>query len=334
MTSTRELRHQVELFRIAEGFLASGVLFALVKLGIFERIGAGESTAGELAASTGAAPDALARLLEAGVAVELLESAGPSAYRVRSAFAPYLVPGEGKVCLDRWFRFQAWWYEAFVRLDESAVTGKPSVADYMGQLPERKDLTLAMHEYASLRAGELAQAVDAGSCASLLDVGCGPGTYAFEFGARNPKLELHLADLPEVLAIAREVAERHGVENPVHYHPLDIVEDALPGSHDLVLVSNTLHVLGEEKSLRLIRKLFDAVAPGGSLVVQAQYTEIRGKSAWPAFLDLAMLTTTTEGRNHSVDETRGWMEEAGFRDIELHPFTFFNPNACLRGFRP
>jgi SAM-dependent methyltransferase len=334
MTSTRDLRDQVELFRIAEGFLASGVLFALVKLGIPARIGAGERTVQELAAASGASPGALARLLEAGVAVELLERVG-KAYRIRPTFVAYLVPGEERPSLDRWFRFQAWWYEAFGRLDEAVRTGAPSVEDYVGQLAERSDLTLAMHDYAALRAEDLVRTVDASGCRSLLDVGCGPGTYAFEFGSRHPSLELHLADLPEVLAIARRVASRYDLPNRVRYHPADVVEDELPGTHDLVLVSNALHVLGEEKSRRLVRRLFGVVAPGGSLVIQAQYTGTPGKpERWPALLDLAMLATTKEGRNHSVDETRRWMEEAGFTRVAFLPLGFFNPNACLRGFRP
>lgn len=334
MTSTRELRAQVELFRIAEGFLSSGVLFALVKLGIFERIGTGERTAQDLAEALGAPPEALTRLLEAGVAAELLEPVSSSGYRVRPGFAPYLVSGGGRVRLDRWFRFQAWWYEAFGRLDESVRTGGPCVEDYVSRLSERRELTLAMHDYASLRADELVRRVDADRCRSLLDAGCGPGTFAFELGARHPELELHLSDLPEVLTITREVEALYDLPNPVHYHPADIVEDDLPGPHDLVLVSNTLHVLGEDASRRLIRKLFDLVTPGGSLLVQAQFVDTAGRSAWPAFVDLAMLATTRTGRNHSVEETRRWMEEAGFRNLELHSLGLFNPNAMLQGVHP
>jgi len=332
-TSTRELRDQVELFRLAEGFLASGVLFALVKLGVFERIGAGSSTAAALGAAVGAPPAALERLLAAGVAVGLLERSEPSAYRVRPELAAHLVPGEGSR-LDRWFRFQAWWYDAFGRLDEAVRADAPSVDDYVGQLADRKELTLAMHDYASLRAGELARAVDAEGARSLLDVGCGPGTYAFELGARHPHLALHLADLPEVLEIAREVAAPYRLTNPVHWHPVDIVEGELPGRHDLVLASNVLHVLDAAKARLLVRRLFDVVAPGGSLVVHAQFPDVPGKSPrWPALVDLALLATTREGRNHPAEDVRSWMTEAGFTGVDLHPLSFLNPNSFLRGRR-
>jgi len=333
MTDTgRTLRRQVELFRLAEGFLASSVLFALVKLRVFEHLGDQTLSAREIARRTGAEPGALARLLNAGVAVKLLECDDGS-FRVSDDWAPYLASESGARYLGHWFRFQDYWYRAFAGLETAVREGRPT-ADYVAALCDDRDLTLAMHDHARLRGRELAHALDLAGCESLLDVGCGPGSYAFEIGAVHPRLRLCLADRPEVLDVAREIAERYDAAGRVRYHPLDLTRDALPGTHDVVLVSNALHVLGESASRELLRRLHAAVKPGGSLVIQAQYLDDDRRGArWPVLLDLALLCTTSDGRNHTVAQTREWMEQAGFVRIEHRALGVLNPNSYLRGYR-
>lgn len=56
-------------------------------------------------------------------------------------------------------------------------------------------------------------------------------------------------------------------------------------------------------------------------------------SSWPVFLDLIQLCITEKGRNHSVAETKLWMQEAGFTRVEHIPMTLLNTNSLLRGYR-
>ena len=81
--------------------------------------------------------------------------------------------------------------------------------------------------------------------------------------------------------------------------------------------------------------LYQTVEPGGALVVQFQYlNEDRMGRRWPIFLDLVQLCITEHGRNHTVGETRRWMEEAGYRDIEFSAMSLLNSNGYMRGYRP
>jgi SAM-dependent methyltransferase len=191
-----------------------------------------------------------------------------------------------------------------------------------------------MHNYASLRGRELADFLSTTGCTSLLDLGCGPGTYAFHLGMRNPGLDLYLADHPVVLDTAKEVQARYPLKNDVHYLPLDALKDDIPGSYDMILVSNMLHGLGENASRALLKRLYNSVNRGGSLVVQAQYLrDDRLGGRWPVFLDLIQLCVTENGRNHSPGETKRWLEEAGFRDVEFCAMTLLNTNSFLRGYK-
>lgn len=328
-------RSQIFILSVAEGFFQTSVLFALLKLRIFEHIGEGSESIGELASRLKARPETLARLLNAGVMLKLLESADGTSYRLSPVCRSVLLPSAGENYLGDWIRNMDMFRLALSKLDEVVLNSRPSVDPkaHIGSSPQQTlDFTLAMHNYASLRGRELASHLDATGAATLLDVGCGPGTYAFQLGLANPGLELYLLDLPGVLEVAKNVQQRYPIRNKVHYLPLDVTKQEIQGQYDIVLVSNTLHMLGESASRDLLKRLYHSVNRGGSLVIQAQYLRNdRMGGRWPVFLDLVQLCITSEGRNHTEAETRRWLEEAGLSSIEFVPMSVLNTNSYLRG---
>ena len=323
---------------MVEGFFPSAVLFALLKLNVFERIGAGPKGVDDLAAEIGARPDTLARLLNAGVALGLLDPVGDAELSVPEAFRPVLLPSDEAHYLGDWMRAMDYFRAAMTGLDEAVLRSGPTIdpSTHSGADSQAtRDFILAMHNYASFGGRDLADALDASGCRTMLDLGCGPGTYAFHLGLRNPALKLCLLDSPEVLAIAAEVRTRFDLENEVEFLPLNMVDDEIPGSYDLILASNVLHVLGEATSRDLVKRLYGSVNAGGSLVVQARFLPDDGVGSQPAlFLDLLQLAITEAGRNHSVAETRTWLEEAGFTRVEFGQLSLLNANSFLRGYRP
>jgi len=330
-------KRQIEILSMAEGFFQSSVLFALLKLKIFERIDTGNKTLQELAAELGTRPETLSRLLNAGVVLKLLESKDGVMYSVAPACRTVLSPSAGDHYLGDWVRSLDYFCAPLQKLDEVVLHSAPTVdpsTHLGGDKESSRSFALSMHNYASLRGKELADFLSTEGCGSLLDLGCGPGTYAFHLGIRNAGLELYLADHPVVLETAREVQARYPLKNKVHYLPLDALKDDIPGSYDMILVSNMLHGLGERASRELIRRLYGSVNKGGSLVIQAQYLrDDRLGGRWPVFLDLIQLCVTENGRNHAPGETRLWLEEAGFKNIEYCAMTLLNTNSYLRGYK-
>ena len=328
------LRTQIRVLGIAEGFFQSSVLFALLELDVFRLLGAEGKTVDQLAEDLDARPGTLRRLLNAGVVFRLLHSDDGVTYRVAPDVAAVLLPNAGEHYLGNWIGNLRYFGEALDGLGRAVLTSSPSVepSGHLGADREQtREFILAMHDYAALRGKELARFLDTSGWSSLLDLGCGPGTYAFHLGARNPQLRLHLLDLPDVLEVAREVEAGFELRNEVAYLPLDALKDEIPGSYDAILVSNTLHMLGEEASRQLIQRLYRSVDDGGSLIIQAQFLSDDGMGGrWPVVLDLLQLCMTEHGRNHSVAETTAWLEEAGFSDVEYCPMTLLNTNGFLR----
>jgi cyclopropane fatty-acyl-phospholipid synthase-like methyltransferase len=313
-------------------------MFALLKLRIFERLGDGKGKSlKELAAEVSARPEALARLLDAGVLLKVLETDDRSTYRVASMCRSVLLPSAGENYLGDWIRNLDFFRQALSKLAESVQNSSPhmNLSEYLKKDKDGgRDFELAMENYAALRGKELVQHLDTSKTNTLLDLGAGPGVYAFHLGMHNPKLKLYLQDMPEVLEVAKEVQKKYPLKNEVHYLPYDAVTGEVPGSYDMVLVSNMLHMVGEQASRSLLKSLYKNVNPGGSVVIQAQFLrdDMMG-GRWPAVMDLILLCTTSSGRNHSVAEARQWLEEAGFSDIEYRPMGLTNTNSILRGYK-
>jgi SAM-dependent methyltransferase len=330
------MKDQIKLLSIAEGFFESEVLFALLKLEIFERIGEETQTLNALAADLGTRPETLSRLLNAGVVLKLLESKDGLTFRVADSCRSALLASAGENYLGNWIRNLDYLRSVFSGLDEVVLNSGPVVPPAHPGVDENHtyEFTLAMHNYASVRGQELAQFLDTSNCRSLLDLGCGPGTYAFHLGMRNPSLELYLLDLPKVLEVAKEVQTRYAIQNAVNYLPLDALRDEIPGSYDMILVSNMLYMIGEPASRQLIERLYHAVNSGGSLEIQSQYLQDKRLGGrWPIFIDLLQLCMTSKGRNHTVAETRRWLADAGFLNVEFCPMTVLNTNSFVRGYK-
>jgi 8-O-methyltransferase len=330
-------RHQIDILSIAEGYFHSSVIFALLKLNIFEILGEETKSIHELSATLMTVPDELARLLNAGVLLNLLEFDGHAGFRLSPMSRSVLLRSAGTAYIGDWLHYLDSLHPALFRLDEAARGKRPTIDLWSGVIENKekaREFALAMHNYASFRGKELVNFLDLNSCSSLLDLGCGPGTYAFTLGMENPGLKLFLLDVPEVLEIAEEVQKEYKLKNEIHYIPSDVSTDEIPGSYDVVLVSNMLHMMGPEPSRKLIGRLYNAVKPGGSLVIQAQYLrDDRLGERWPVLLDLIMLSATRDGRNHSIAETVTWLEEAGFEKTEVCSMTIYNTNSFIRAYK-
>lgn len=99
-----------------------------------------------------------------------------------------------------------------------------------------------------------------------LDVGCGGGNYALKLLQKFPGLKLTLLDLSEsMLARARErviAAGASGVETVQS----DIRTFSPTGRYDVIVASAVLHHLrGDDEWQLVFRRLYEALAPGGSL---------------------------------------------------------------------
>ena len=101
----------------------------------------------------------------------------------------------------------------------------------------------------------------------LLDVGCGAGNYTLKLLGRLPRLDVTLIDLSRPMLERAEQRTKAAGAASVRVVQEDIRTAALgKGTFDVIVAAAVLHHLRSDEEWRAVfRKLFDALAPGGSL---------------------------------------------------------------------
>lgn len=106
-----------------------------------------------------------------------------------------------------------------------------------------------------------------GAGQSVAEVGCGSGYFALPAARIVEPAPVYAVDLDEsLLGQLESLAERQAVGNvvPVHGDARNLTE-LLPGRVDALVVANTFH--GVDDRAEFVAEAFDAIEPGGSLIV-------------------------------------------------------------------
>ena len=325
VTALDEATARKKLLELADDRPAAALAVA-VRLGLFTALAAGRRTANELARDTGAGETALEVLADALVAIGLLtKDAGryanaelAAAYLVRGG-APYL---GGLLAAGRLTGTAGRLWRAVRGGGQRSPRGPAA-------LP--RALSRALYRDALVCGPRLARAVDLSGRRRLLDVGGGLGGYAAAFCEAYPALRATVFDLPRVAAEGRRLAATTPIADRLGFVEGDFLRDRLPGGSDVVLASDILHGQRPDDARRLVRALYDALAPGGLLVLRDVLMDAkRTAPRWAALFSLTLLTASSS-RCYAEDEVREWLADAGFRDVrgvvvETEPW---DPNRVL-----
>jgi predicted O-methyltransferase YrrM len=212
-------------------------------------------------------------------------------------------------------------WNAWTGLTDSVRTGtaaeRPALEGTNAEWTE--SFIAAMHRNAETTAQEVVHAVGADGVHRMLDVGGGSGAYSIAFANANPNLQSELLDLASVVPIARKHIDAAGLNGRVVTRIGDLTKDELGQRFDLVLLSAICHMLSPEENRDLLGRAWDALAPGGRLVVRDFILEPDKTSPKPAALfALHMLVNTWGGATYSEEEYRNWLREAGFTRVMRH----------------
>jgi hypothetical protein len=113
--------------------------------------------------------------------------------------------------------------------------------------------------------------------------------------------------------------QAHGFGERLIFYPGDFFSDPLPQA-DVLIMGRILHDWDEEARVLLVRKAYDALLPGGILIVyDAMIDEERRARIHGLLASLNMLIETASGSEYCEGGCRGWMAKAGFQGISSEP---------------
>ena len=176
----------------------------------------------------------------------------------------------------------------------------------------------AMHTIGLGLARSVVARLDLSGHRNLIDVGGGSGVYTIAVLQAAPEMRATIFDRPLVTEIARQKLAEEGMTDRVKLVNGDFYVDALPDGHDLALLSAIIHQNDAEQNIELYRKVFDALVPGGTVVVRDfVMSEDHTEPPDGAFFAINMLVNTPGGSTYSFEEISEDLEAAGFVDAEL-----------------
>ena len=151
----------------------------------------------------------------------------------------------------------------------------------------------------------------------VLDVAAGHGVFGTTVARHNPNARIVATDWANVLAVARENAQKAGVIDRYQLLPGSAFDVDLGRDYDVVLLTNFLHHFNPGACTALLKKVRGALKPGGrALALEFIPNEDRVTPPPSAGFALVMLATTPQGDAYTAPEYKQMFDAAGFSRFE------------------
>lgn len=150
----------------------------------------------------------------------------------------------------------------------------------------------------------------------LLDIGGGSGVYASSMLDAFPELSATVLEKPPVDQVTREYLTQRNHLEKISIHLSDMFEDPLPAGFDIHLFSNVLHDWDIPDVKRLLASSAESIVEGGTLIVHEAFLNEDKTGPLPVAEYSTILMHSTQGRCYGTAEMRGFIEEAGFKDVQ------------------
>ncbi len=221
-----------ELLQLSGSYWMTCALHAAVKLDLFTAIGDHKHTCRDIAGRINADPRALAMLLNALTAMDLLikeddtwANTPQSTLFLRKDMPRYI----GYMILHHQNLVESW-----SRLDQAIKTGSPvrsRISDHSEA--SRENFLMGMFTLAMGLGPSIVPKIDLAGRKHLLDLGGGPGTWAIHFCRHNPALSATVYDLPTTRPFAEKTIARFNMEDRIEFSDGNYVDGSIPGVYDV-----------------------------------------------------------------------------------------------------
>jgi demethylspheroidene O-methyltransferase len=313
------------LFDVCAGFVYSQILFACVRLHLFELLAGGPLSAASIAESLKLPPDSTDRLLEAAVSLRLVEKRAGGRYGLGSLGAAMVGNPAVSAMVEHHSLLYADLHDPVGLLrgqqspTELARYWAYAASDRPASLPGRQtaDYTALMGTSLPLVADEILDAYPLNKHRCLLDVGGGNGSFLIAAASRCPQLEMVLFDLPAVAQRASERFDALGLGARARAMGGDFLKDELPRGADVISLVRVIHDHGDASAAAIIAAAYRALPPKGVLLLAEPMRGTPGAEpvgeAYFGFYLLAM----GSGRPRSPRELQDMLRAAGFARVDL-----------------
>jgi 2-polyprenyl-3-methyl-5-hydroxy-6-metoxy-1,4-benzoquinol methylase len=295
------------------GLTSGRVLAVAQRLGLFEKLLAGPATAGRVAEELDLQVAGTRLLCENLAGLEILEQDGHT-FSLPKRSRKWLDPASDTY-IGTWLEHTASYWEWYGDLERIVREGGSFEIHREPAEDEEywRVYITGQYEIARLSAAEVAKAIRLeGAPTALLDVAGGHGWFSAELCKRHETLKATVLDLPGSARVGRELIARAGMSDRVEHRDGDMFESELGGPYDGALVFDIIHHLSAEQVVSLLRRVREALKPGGTVAVLDMFrSDAKRQRASAAALGL-LFHLTSGADLHSPGELAGFFSDAGF----------------------
>ncbi len=307
--------------QVAYGFMGSQALFAALDLGLFSALEQRPLDAEALAQGTGAQLDPLRSLLEALVALELIERDG-SSYRNTRAASRYLVPGARGYMGDYYLKqiSETLYHQMPDARRALRGDGAATYSAFLDDPVRTEAFIRGQHAGSSGPAYLLSRHPDLANYRCLLDLGGGSGAFSIEAVRRHPNLSAIVFDQKQVIAFAKKFIAEEGFSDRIRCVAGDVVKDEWPEGCDLILLSYIVSSYRPEALQQMLQRAFAWLPKRGGIFIHdfamnGERPGPRNAALWQ-FANLAISASTYPHRQQDILNS---LREAGFVDVGMQP---------------
>ncbi len=311
MENLQQLREWTgKISTIASGYKMSQILYTAFNAGVFDLLTTAK-TAQDVAKALDWSERGTGMLLDGLVALDLAIKSD-NTYKNTEATSTCLAKS-GEAYQGHILRHNHNSWNDWMLLEDRVRTGTCEAKGENRSGEPLRDFILGMHDIATISAREVLETLDLSGYTHMLDLAGGPASYSIAFLQENPDMRATLLDKPPVIEIAKDQIHAAGLDDRFDYIAGDCMKDNLGEGYDLVFMSNIIHSFSAEENAALVKRVYDALASGGVLLIKDFIMENdRSGPAFGLIFALHMLVHTPAGGTYTYDEIKDWTDTAGF----------------------
>ncbi len=310
---------------LIEAFRRSQAMFTAVELHVFDHLEHAPLGAHQLASLIQANPDALERLLNTCVHLELLTLEN-GAYANPPLSSTYLTRTSPNSLIGYIEYSQKALWHLWAKLPDAVREGThrwEQVFGGQGELfshyykteEDKRRFVMGMHAFGQISSPKVVKAFDLSGFHHIVDLGGATGHLPIAACQAYPNLTASVFDLPAVLNVSREVIDAAGLSARIDTIGGDFFADPFPKA-DLFALGRILHDWTRAKIDLLLKKIYESLPEGGAILIAEKLLDESGvKPLWTLLQSLNMLVVT-EGKERRLSEYKEILETAGFRDVQ------------------
>jgi SAM-dependent methyltransferase len=297
------------------------IIGAAVTNNVFDSLESGPKTVAQISRETAVSERGLRAIMNALVGLDLLTKNRWGEYSLTPESEAFLLSNKPGTLAGFFAMAGTHLVPDWLHLSEAVKTGVPPKAvNQEGTGPEFFSVLveniIPMSYPAAAAFGRALKLEKARGPVRVLDVAAGSGIWGIALAQQSPHVRVTAQDWAEMIPTTKRITKKFGVADRFSYVEGDVLEADFGKAYDIATLGHILHTEGEERSRKLLSRVFDALRPGGTITIgEWLVKDDRTGPLNGLIFAVNMLVHSERGDTFSFNEIKSWLQAAGFKKV-------------------